>query len=169
MTERRETRSGFVALIGAPNAGKSTLVNQLVGAKVSIVSHKVQTTRTMIRGVAIRGDTQIVFMDTPGIFKPKRRLDRAMVSAAWGGARDADIIVLMIDARKGIRDEEEAILNSMCMATDMHGVNGNTVPALPLEEVKKFVDATRPIFASAKKKKSDPDPAFPTRGGPEGG
>ncbi|MEO1747606.1 MAG: GTPase Era [Pseudomonadota bacterium] len=108
-----DTRSGFVALIGAPNAGKSTLLNQLVGAKVSIVSHKVQTTRALIRGVAIKNDAQIVFMDTPGIFQPKRRLDRAMVTAAWGGARDADMVCFLVDARKGIRAEEEAILQQL--------------------------------------------------------
>ncbi|MEN0000007.1 MAG: GTPase Era [Pseudomonadota bacterium] len=108
-----ETRSGFVALIGAPNAGKSTLLNRLVGAKVSIVSHKVQTTRALIRGVAIKDTAQIVFMDTPGIFQPKRRLDRAMVSAAWGGVRDADMVCFLIDARKGIREEEEKILEQL--------------------------------------------------------
>ncbi len=107
------TRSGFVALIGSPNAGKSTLLNQLVGSKVSIVSHKVQTTRALIRGVAMQGNTQIVFMDTPGIFQPKRRLDRAMVTAAWGGARDADVVLLLIDARKGIREDEERILSAL--------------------------------------------------------
>ncbi len=107
------TRSGFVALIGAPNAGKSTLLNRLVGSKVSIVSHKVQTTRTLIRGVAMRGNTQIVFMDTPGIFQPKRRLDRAMVTTAWGGARDADVVLVMIDARKGVREDEARILDAL--------------------------------------------------------
>ena len=86
------TRAGFVALIGEPNAGKSTLTNRMVGAKVSIVTHKVQTTRARIRGVAIEGDAQIVFVDTPGLFQPRRRLDRAMVAAAWGGAADADIV-----------------------------------------------------------------------------
>ncbi len=96
------TRAGFVALIGEPNAGKSTLTNRMVGAKVSIVTHKVQTTRARIRGVAIEGDTQIVLVDTPGLFRPRRHLDRAMVAAAWGGAADADIIVLMIEAHRGI-------------------------------------------------------------------
>ncbi len=103
-------RCGFVALIGAPNAGKSTLINQLVGAKVSIVSRKVQTTRSLVRGIAIEGAAQIVFVDTPGIFAPKRRLDRAMVTSAWGGAGDADAVALLIDARKGVDDEVEAIL-----------------------------------------------------------
>ncbi len=112
-TSDTATRSGFVALIGAPNAGKSTLLNRLVGSKVSIVSHKVQTTRTLIRGVAMRGNTQIVFMDTPGIFQPKRRLDRAMVTTAWGGARDADVVLVLIDARKGVREDEVRILDAL--------------------------------------------------------
>ena len=105
-----ETRCGFVSIIGAPNAGKSTLTNALVGVKVSIVSHKVQTTRAQIRGIALSGASQIILVDTPGIFRPKRRLDRAMVDAAWGGARDADAVVVLIDAAKGIEEEAEAIL-----------------------------------------------------------
>ena len=104
------TQAGFVALIGEPNAGKSTLLNHMVGAKVSIVTHKVQTTRTRIRGVAIEGDSQIVFVDTPGLFKPRRRLDRAMVAAAWGGAADADVIVLLIEAHRGQTEGVERIL-----------------------------------------------------------
>ena len=108
-----ETRSGFVALIGAPNAGKSTLVNQLVGAKVSIVTHKVQTTRAIVRGIATHNNAQIVFVDTPGIFKPKRRLDTAMVTTAWGGAKDADIIMVLIDAERGIRGDAEAMLDHL--------------------------------------------------------
>lgn len=107
------TRAGFVALIGEPNAGKSTLLNQMVGAKVSIVTHKVQTTRARIRGVAIEGAAQIVFVDTPGLFRPRRRLDRAMVAAAWGGAADADIIVLMVEAHRGITPGVEAILERL--------------------------------------------------------
>jgi GTPase len=102
-------RCGFVAIIGAPNVGKSTLVNALVGSKVTIVSPKVQTTRAMIRGIAIVGDAQLVFIDTPGIFAPRRRLDRAMVATAWSGAHDADIVAWMIDARRGIDDEAAAI------------------------------------------------------------
>jgi GTP-binding protein Era len=104
------TRCGFVALIGAPNAGKSTLLNALVGSKVSIVSRKVQTTRALVRGIAIEGTAQIIFLDTPGIFSPRRRLDRAMVTSAWGGAGDADIVALLVDARKGVDEEVEAIL-----------------------------------------------------------
>ncbi|GGA93132.1 GTPase Era [Brucella endophytica] len=107
------TRSGFVALIGAPNAGKSTLVNQLVGTKVSIVTHKVQTTRALVRGILIQDRTQIVLIDTPGIFRPKRRLDRAMVTTAWGGARDADLVLVIIDAQGRLNEEAEAILASL--------------------------------------------------------
>ena len=107
------TRSGFVALLGAPNAGKSTLVNQLVGAKVSIVTHKVQTTRAIVRGIATHDNAQIVFVDTPGIFKPKRRLDTAMVTTAWGGAKDADVILVLIDAERGIRGDAAAILERL--------------------------------------------------------
>jgi GTP-binding protein Era len=107
------TRAGFVALIGEPNAGKSTLLNRMVGAKISIVTHKVQTTRTRIRGIAMEGDSQIVFVDTPGLFKPRRRLDRAMVAAAWGGAADADIIVLLIEAHRGMTDGVARIIDSM--------------------------------------------------------
>ncbi|MGN6515623.1 MAG: GTPase, partial [Rhizomicrobium sp.] len=98
MNAPTKTHCGFAAIIGAPNAGKSTLVNALVGSKVSIVTQKVQTTRMPVRGVAMRGDTQIVFVDTPGIFKPTRRLDRAMVNSAWAGAGDADAVILIVDA-----------------------------------------------------------------------
>ena len=107
------TRAGFVALIGEPNAGKSTLLNRMVGAKISIVTHKVQTTRTRIRGIAMEGQSQIVFVDTPGLFKPRRRLDRAMVAAAWGGAADADIIVLLIEAQRGMTDGVARIIDSL--------------------------------------------------------
>lgn len=107
------TACGFVALIGAPNAGKSTLLNQLVGAKVSIVSRKVQTTRMLVRGIAMEGMAQIIFVDTPGIFAPKRRLDRAMVTSAWGGAAEADAVALLIDVRKGLDEENEVILSRL--------------------------------------------------------
>ena len=110
MSEASATRCGFVALIGAPNAGKSTLINKLVGAKVAIVSHKVQTTRATVRGIVMAGSAQIVFVDTPGIFRPKRRLERAMVETAWGGARDADIVALLIDAAGGLTDEARSLL-----------------------------------------------------------
>ncbi len=105
-----QTRCGFVALIGAPNAGKSTITNNFVGSKVSIVSPKVQTTRTLVKGIGIYDNTQIIFLDTPGIFKPKRRLDRAMVASAWGGVGDADITVLVVDARRGFDDETQSIV-----------------------------------------------------------
>ncbi|MEM9043926.1 MAG: GTPase Era [Pseudomonadota bacterium] len=107
------TRCGFVALIGEPNAGKSTLLNAMVGAKVSIVTHKVQTTRTRIRGVAIHDATQIVFVDTPGLFRPRRRLDRAMVASAWAGAGDADLVVLLVEAHRGITDGVDDILKNL--------------------------------------------------------
>ena len=107
------TRSGFVALIGEPNAGKSTLLNKMVGAKVSIVTHKVQTTRTRIRGVSIEDQSQIIFVDTPGLFKPRRRLDRAMVAAAWSGAADADITLLIVEAHRGLTEGVEKIISSI--------------------------------------------------------
>ncbi|WP_029040243.1 GTPase Era [Cucumibacter marinus] len=107
------TRCGFVALVGAPNAGKSTLLNALVGTKVSIVTHKAQTTRTQIRGVVTLDETQIVYVDTPGIFKPKRRLDRAMVQSAWAGAEDADRVALIVDAEKGLAPDVEALLEPL--------------------------------------------------------
>jgi GTP-binding protein Era len=114
MTETQSpSRCAFVALIGAPNVGKSTLVNALVGAKVTIVSPKVQTTRALVRGIAIEGRSQLVFVDTPGIFSPRRRLDRAMVTTAWTGAHDADIVAMMIDAKRGIDDEAGAILEKL--------------------------------------------------------
>jgi GTP-binding protein Era len=116
--ESRQTRSGFAAIIGAPNAGKSTLLNSLVGAKIAIVTHKVQTTRSRIRGIAIDGDAQIVFVDTPGIFKPKRRLDRAMVDAAWGGAGDADAVVAMVDAERGRDADVGRVLDGLKGASD---------------------------------------------------
>ena len=107
------TRAGFIALIGEPNAGKSTLLNRMVGAKVSIVTHKVQTTRARIRGVAMEGESQLVFVDTPGLFQPRRRLVRAMVAAAWGGAADADVVILLIEANRGITEGVERILEGL--------------------------------------------------------
>jgi GTP-binding protein Era len=110
LPDAAQQRCGFIAVIGAPNAGKSTLVNALVGAKVSIVSHKVQTTRVPVRGIANDGKSQLVFIDTPGVFAPKKRLETAMVEAAWGGARDADIVVLVVDAARGLDDEVAGIV-----------------------------------------------------------
>jgi GTP-binding protein Era len=107
------TRCGFVALIGAPNAGKSTLLNALVGAKISIVTPKVQTTRALIRGIAIEGAAQLIFVDTPGIFAPRRRLDRAMVGSAWGSAKEADLVALLIDASKGVQEDDETIMRGL--------------------------------------------------------
>jgi GTP-binding protein Era len=107
------TRCGFVALIGAPNAGKSTLINALVGTKVTIVSHKVQTTRALVRGIATAGKAQLILVDTPGIFAPRRRLDRAMVTTAWAGAHDADVVGVLIDAKRGIDDEAKALLEGL--------------------------------------------------------
>ncbi len=106
-------RCGFVALVGAPNAGKSTLLNSLVGTKVSIVTHKAQTTRTQIRGVVTEGDAQIIFVDTPGIFAPKRRLDRAMVQSAWAGAGDADLVAFIVDVQKGMAPDVEALIEGL--------------------------------------------------------
>ncbi len=125
------TKAGFVALIGEPNAGKSTLLNRMVGAKVSIVTHKVQTTRARIRGVALEGDAQIVFVDTPGLFRPRRRLDRAMVAAAWGGAADADIIVLLIEAHRGITEGVERILEQI------REVTGDRPVALAINKIDR--------------------------------
>jgi GTP-binding protein Era len=109
-TQDGNTSCGFVALIGAPNAGKSTLLNGLVGSKVSIISHKVQTTRALIRGIAVEGQSQLIFVDTPGIFSPRRRLDRAMVTTAWSGAHEADLVGVLIDSRKGLDEEAESLL-----------------------------------------------------------
>ena len=107
------TQAGFIALIGEPNAGKSTLLNRMVGAKVSIVTHKVQTTRARIRGICMEGAAQLVFVDTPGLFKPRRRLDRAMVAAAWGGAMDEDIVVLLVEAHRGISSGVQSIIDQL--------------------------------------------------------
>ena len=125
------TRSGFVALIGEPNAGKSTLLNQMVGAKISIVTHKVQTTRTRIRGVSIENQSQIIFVDTPGLFIPRRRLDRAMVAAAWNGAADSDITLLIVEAHRGLTEGVEKIISSISEI----GMNGKL--ALVINKIDK--------------------------------
>lgn len=135
-----DMRCGFIAVIGAPNAGKSTLVNALVGAKVTIVSRKVQTTRIPVRGIVVDGPSQLVFLDTPGIFRPRRRLDRAMVEAAWAGALDADIVVLLIDAVKGIDEDVERILNRLSDAQGPKVLVLNKVDRLP--EKQKLLELT---------------------------
>ncbi|MBN43854.1 MAG: GTPase Era [Alphaproteobacteria bacterium] len=127
------TRCGIVLVLGAPNAGKSTLVNRLVGAKVTIVSPKVQTTRTRVRAIAIHGETQVIYTDTPGIFAPKRRLDRAMVDAAWGGAADADVIAVMVDAKRGIDRDVERIIAGLEMYKNPAALVLNKVDGLRRE------------------------------------
>ncbi len=135
------TRCGFVALIGAPNAGKSTLLNALVGSKVTIVSHKVQTTRALIRGITAEGVSQLIFVDTPGIFAPKRRLDRAMVSTAWSGAHDADLVGVLIDARKGLDEEAEAILGRLTEVRTPKFLILNKVDVTPKEKLLALAQA----------------------------
>jgi GTP-binding protein Era len=134
-TPATSTRSGFVAIIGAPNAGKSTLVNRLVGTKVSIVTHKVQTTRAMVRGIATRGAAQIVFVDTPGIFRPKRRLDQAMVTTAWGGAQDADIVMVLVDAQRGLKGDTAALLDKLAEVRQPKVLVLNKVDAVKRESL----------------------------------
>lgn len=140
------TRCGFVALIGAPNAGKSTLVNRLVGTKVSIVSHKVQTTRSIVRGIAMVGRSQIVFVDTPGIFKPKRRLDRAMVETAWSGAHDADLVAVLVDAARGLTDEVSGLLASLAEVRQPRILLLNKIDLVKRERLLALADeATRAV------------------------
>src|SRR5260370_2448575 len=129
------TRCGFVALIGAPNVGKSTLVNALVGSKVTIVSRKVQTTRALIRGIVIDNNAQIILVDTPGIFLPKRRLDRAMVSTAWSGAHDADLVCVLLDAREGIDEEADAILTKVATVRHERILVLNKIHLVPPEKL----------------------------------
>ncbi|MGJ4969576.1 MULTISPECIES: GTPase Era [unclassified Bradyrhizobium] len=135
------TRCGFVALIGAPNVGKSTLVNALVGSKVTIVSRKVQTTRALIRGIVIEGASQIILVDTPGIFAPKRRLDRAMVTTAWSGAHDADLVCVLLDAKKGIDDEAQAIIDKAAAVAHEKILVVNKVDLVPREKLLALVAA----------------------------
>jgi GTPase len=135
------TRCGFVALIGAPNVGKSTLVNALVGSKVTIVSRKVQTTRALIRGIVIEDNAQIVLVDTPGIFAPKRRLDRAMVSTAWSGAHDADLVCVLLDAKAGIDDEADAILTRLATVAHPKILVLNKIDLIPREKLLALAKA----------------------------
>ncbi len=136
-----DTRCGFVALIGAPNAGKSTLLNALVGSKVTIVSHKVQTTRALIRGITVEAKSQLIFVDTPGIFAPKRRLDRAMVTTAWTGAHDADLVGVLIDARKGLDEEAEAILQRLGDVSHPKVLILNKIDVMPREALLTLAKA----------------------------
>jgi GTPase len=129
------TRCGFVALIGAPNVGKSTLVNALVGSKVTIVSKKVQTTRALIRGIVIEDNAQIILVDTPGIFVPKRRLDRAMVSTAWSGAHDADLVCVLLDAKQGIDEEADAIFSKLASVNHPKMLVINKIDLVPRERL----------------------------------
>ena len=141
------TRSGFVALIGEPNAGKSTLLNKMVGAKVSIVTHKVQTTRTRIRGVSIEDQSQIIFVDTPGLFKPRRRLDRAMVAAAWSGAADADITLLIVEAHRGLTEGVEKIISSIS-ETELNGNLALVINKIDKVDVNDLLSLSKRINAS---------------------
>ena len=141
------TRCGFVALIGAPNVGKSTLVNALVGSKVTIVSRKVQTTRALIRGIVVEGSAQIILVDTPGIFAPKRRLDRAMVSTAWSGAHDADLVCVLIDARAGIDAQAEAILTKLESVSHPKILVINKVDLVPREKLLALAKAANERLA----------------------
>ena len=141
------TRCGFVALIGAPNAGKSTLINSLVGAKVSIVTHKVQTTRTRVRAIAISGESQIIFVDTPGIFKPRRKLDEAMVEAAWAGAADSDVVALLVDARRGLDEENARILEGLKKSGRKAILVLNKVDLIEKDRLLELADAFNAEFS----------------------
>jgi len=141
------TRCGFVALIGAPNVGKSTLVNALVGSKVTIVSRKVQTTRALIRGIVIENNAQIILVDTPGIFLPKRRLDRAMVSTAWSGAHDADLVCMLLDAKSGIDEEADAILAKLATVAHKKILVLNKIDLVPREKLLALAKAANDRLA----------------------
>src|SRR4030088_2120280 len=144
------TRCGFVALIGAPNVGKSTLVNALVGSKVTIVSRKVQTTRALIRGIVIDNNAQIILVDTPGIFLPKRRLDRAMVSTAWSGAHDADLVCVLLDAREGIDEEADAILTKVATVQHEKILVLNKIYLVPREKLLALAKAANDRLSFAR-------------------
>jgi len=145
-----QTRCGFVALIGAPNVGKSTLVNALVGSKVTIVSRKVQTTRALIRGIVIEGNSQIILVDTPGIFLPKRRLDRAMVSTAWSGAHDADLVCVLLDAKVGIDGEADSMLGKVSSVDHDKVLVLNKIDLVPREKLLALVKAANERLAFAR-------------------
>lgn len=144
------TACGFVALIGAPNVGKSTLVNALVGSKVTIVSRKVQTTRALIRGIVIENNAQIILVDTPGIFSPKRRLDRAMVSTAWSGAHDADVVCVLLDAKAGIDEEAEAILSKVATVKHEKILVLNKIDLVPREKLLALAKTANDRLAFAR-------------------
>ena len=144
------TRCGFVALIGAPNVGKSTLVNALVGSKVTIVSRKVQTTRALIRGIVIEANAQIILVDTPGIFSPKRRLDRAMVSTAWSGAHDADLVCVLLDAKAGIDEEADAILEKLATVQHEKILVLNKIDLVPREKLLALAKAANDRLSFAR-------------------
>jgi len=143
------TRCGFVALIGAPNVGKSTLVNALVGSKVTIVSRKVQTTRALIRGIVVEDGAQIILVDTPGIFAPRRRLDRAMVSTAWSGAHDADLVCVLLDAREGLDDEADAIFTKLKDVAHPKLLVINKIDLVPREKLLALAKAANDRLAFA--------------------
>src|SRR5258708_5200168 len=143
------TACGFVALIGAPNVGKSTLVNALVGSKVTIVSRKVQTTRALIRGIVVENNAQIILVDTPGIFAPKRRLDRAMVSTAWSGAHDADLVCVLLDAREGLDEEADAIFARLADVAHPKILVLNKVDLVPREKLLALAKAANDPLAFA--------------------
>jgi GTP-binding protein Era len=143
------TACGFVALIGAPNVGKSTLVNALVGSKVTIVSRKVQTTRALIRGIVVENNAQIILVDTPGIFAPKRRLDRAMVSTAWSGAHDADLVCVLLDAREGLNEEADAIFARLADVAHPKLLVLNKVDLVPREKLLALAKAANDRLAFA--------------------
>jgi GTP-binding protein Era len=144
------TRCGFVALIGAPNVGKSTLVNALVGSKVTIVSRKVQTTRALIRGIVVDGPAQIILVDTPGIFAPKRRLDRAMVSTAWSGAHDADLVCVLLDAKAGLDEEADGILSKAASVAHEKILVLNKIDLVPRAKLLALAKAANDRMAFAR-------------------
>jgi GTPase len=149
MTAESDTRCGFVALIGAPNVGKSTLVNALVGSKVTIVSRKVQTTRALIRGIVIDRNAQIILVDTPGIFAPKRRLDRAMVRTAWTGAHDADLVCVLLDAKAGLDEEASRILDTVAAVGHDKVLVLNKIDLVPREKLLALAKAANDRLAFA--------------------